>query len=568
MLFRHLAELGGAQRGQVMRWVVQQRLWFDRMGLAARLVLATFLLAASLLGATASQPAAADGLSQFRSSAGTSGAGGLDAAAAQLKTLAGSKKGPALAATVGQEGHWTFVNQRGEKFTAASPEELKRVVATLVPGLAEGTGTPGTVPGQIPGQIPGQTVGKTSDASAPDKRLTLLLTEDAVFDYRSWLKDLPQGADLRVVVDNQVLPLLIRGDLTRAEPAAALFAEIRRDLFVAVINRAQFDEVVWQLNRPLTTSVRVLALEPGGPATLGAMPKLDATSRRPLIDRLDPLRVAEGIKALRGQTAIVVGRVEGKLLVVQGSRGPEQSVIVSDLVQAAEASDVNLVMLQSASARQPGARNWFWQASEVAGLETALARAQVSDLLSVLGAGERPLTITPSSSGATVAGRVTLTAMRDSVPARLENVVPMATDAMAGAIDDLMSGLTGKVTVTQAQLHLQSRQRATALQGRLVPSVPTGWIEGYVAALLLGLLGWRWTSAWWQRLWPQEARGDYAGVFGFRAAQAARAVLMMFVYLPVAGLLVLPVVLISWFKPASTANTVPPVRSPPASGAR
>jgi hypothetical protein len=555
-----------------MRWPVLQRLWQQRLS-QQRLWLGCSAAVAWLALAATSQPVAADWLARFRSSAGTSSAGGLEAAAAQLKTFAGPIKGPALAATVSPEGHWTFVNQLGEKFTAASPEELKRVVATLVPGtVAEAPTVPGASVPVVPGTTP------DTGVAGPVKRLTLLLTEDAVFDQRAWLKDLPPGADLRVVVDREVLPLLVRGDLARGNvargaPEAALFAEVRPNLLVAVIDRGQFDEAVWQLHRPLTASVRVLALEAGGPATLGATPKLDPTSRRPLIDQLDPLRAADGIKALRGQTAIVVGRVEGKLLYAQGSRGPEQSVIVADLVQAAAAADVNLVVLQSTSARQPGARNWFWQTAQVAGLDNALARAQLSDLLSVVGAGERPLTIAPSvaepaSPGGAVAGRVTLTAMRDVAPARLENAVPIATEAMAGAINDLMSGVTGKVTVTQAQLHLQSRQRATALQGRWVPGVPTGWIEVYLGALLLGLIGWRWTSAWWQRLWPQEARGDYAGVVGFRAAQAARAALMVVIFLPVAGLLVWPALLMSWLKPAPSVTGVPPVQFPPAPGAR
>jgi hypothetical protein len=318
----------------------------------------------------------------------------------------------------------------------------------------------------------------------------------------------------------------------------------------------------------------VLSLEPGGPPTLTAAPKLDSTNRRPLIDRIDPLRAADGIKVLRGQTALVTGRVDGKLLFVRGSSGPEQSVILADLVQAAETADVNLVLLQSASARQPGARNWLWLKAEVAGLDEALARTQLSDLLAVLGSGERPLAIATAAAGlASVqpgteppnARRVTLTAMPDVPHSFLESILPTgrATEVLGGAIDDVMSGLTGKVTITQARLYLQSRQRASELQGRLVPGVPTGWIEVYLGALLLGALSWRWTSAWWQRLWPKEARSDYAGVLGFRAAQAARTLLMVFVFWPLAGIIALPAMLWGWLKPAATAQPATASAAPP-----
>jgi hypothetical protein len=478
----------------------------------------------------ATSPAvAADWLAHFRSPAAQ--VGGLEAAAARLKTFIAPATGTVLAATVSQEGHWTFVNALGEKFTAATTDELKRVVDTLAPS----------------NRPPGAPTGPAK----PSGPLTLLLTEDAVFTYGGWLKDLPKGADLRIVVNDDVWRLHHR---TGAAPT--MFAEIRPNLLVGASDRAQFDEAVWQLNRPLkTANIRVLSLEPGGPPALTAAPKLDPATRRPLVDRLDPLRVADSIKILRGQTVLVVGRVDGKLLFVRGSSGPEQSVILADLVQAAEAADVNLVLLQSASARQPGARNWLWQKAEVAGLDDALARAQLSDLLAVLGTGERPLAIVPTASSVT--GRIMLTAIPAPAPTMLEAVLPVgrATEVLSGAIDDVMSGLTGKVTVTQAQLHLQSRQRTTDLQGRLLPSVPTGWIEAYMAALLLGLLGWRLTSKWWQKLWPREARTDYAGALGFRAAQAARTLLMVVVFMPVAGLLAVPAMLSQWLKPARPAAT-------------
>jgi hypothetical protein len=535
------------QEAEVMRF---QRLVQQQIRPRSRVDAVLLSLAALLLGVAGSQPAAADWLSSFRNPSAKVMA--LDAAGARLKIFAATAAGPALAATVSQEGHWTFVNKLGERFTAASAEELKRVVGTLIHEPA------------------------ATSAPVPSGRLIVLLTEDAIFDNRTWLKDLPKGADLRVVVNDDVWRLHQRGELARGQSPAAplLFAEIRPNLLVAATDRAQFDEAVWQLNQPLkAANIRVLSLEPGGPPTLAGTPKLDPVTRRPLIDRLDPLRATDAMKALRGQTALVVGRIDGKLLFVRGSSGPEQSVILADLVQAAEAADVNLVLLQSASSRQPGVRNWLWQKAEVAGLDDALARAQLSDLLAVLGTGERPLAImptagmpaagtAPSSPPITppIPGRIVLTAVPAVAPNMLETVLPVgrAAELISGAIDDVMSGLTGKVTVTQAQLHLQSRQRTLDLQGRLLSNVPTGWIEAYLGALVLGLLGWRLTSRWWQRLWPRETRGDYAGTLGFRAAQAARALLMVAVFLPVAGLLALPALLVTWLKPPRPATAAYP----------
>ena len=71
---------------------------------------------------------------------------------------------------------------------------------------------------------------------------------------------------------------------------------------------------------------------------------------------------------VRGQTVLVTGRVDGQLLYVKPSSGPEKSLLVRDLLKAAEDADVNLVVLHSASTpRQPGGRNWLWQKVEVQG---------------------------------------------------------------------------------------------------------------------------------------------------------------------------------------------------------
>jgi hypothetical protein len=501
------------------------------------------LLGLLLLLVVACQTARADwlnlnALAQATNASAPQRSGQLDAAVARLKPLAAASKGAALAAAVSQEGHWSFANTAGETFTAATPQELKRAIATLAPEL------------------------DVTGAKTPPV-LTLLLTEDTVFRHRPLLKDLPATADLRLVVDQDVLPLRRRGDM--------LHAEVRPNLLVALTDRgdlgggrAQFDEVVWQLNRPLkSANIRVLALEPGGPATLAGAPKLDAVTRRPLIDRLDPLRAADGLRSIRGQTAVITGRSEGKLLFVRGSSGPEQSIILSDLTEAAAAADVNLLLLQSANARQPGARNWLWQTAQVAGLDDALARAKLADLLAVIGARERPLAVSTTAPTGPIAGldgqaaavtdsrRVTLTAVSDAaLPGPLDSMSPVGrtTEVIGGAIGDMMSGLTGKLNVTAATLHLQSRARATALQWRMIPSVPLGWIEGYVAALLVGLLGWRWTWPWWQRLWPAEGRKDYDSAFGYQTARAARLLLMTVLFLPLAGLALLPAAVYSWFK--------------------
>src|SRR5262249_10947582 len=142
-----------------------------------------------------------------------------------------------------------------------------------------------------------------------------------------------------------------------------LFAAIKPNLLVDLRERKAFQEAVWQLARPLSkASVRVLALEPGGPTALAPSPRIDPESKRALIDVIDPASLPAALAALGGQTVLVTGRLEGRLIYVQPASGSERSIILSDLIKAAEEADLNLVVLRAgATPRQPGGRNWLWQ---------------------------------------------------------------------------------------------------------------------------------------------------------------------------------------------------------------
>ena len=68
--------------------------------------------------------------------AGKLGIVDLERAAAHIRTLPAGAKGAVLAAHATPEGHWKFVNRDGDVFTAGTPEELQRVVPTLLPDAA------------------------------------------------------------------------------------------------------------------------------------------------------------------------------------------------------------------------------------------------------------------------------------------------------------------------------------------------------------------------------------------------------------------------------------------------
>jgi hypothetical protein len=463
-----------------------------------RVPIAALVVLTAALAAGATLPASANWLSRLVRGAGEVGEVGgkigklgvveLEGAAALVAHLPRLSKGTALAAHVTPEGHWKFVNRDGEMFTAATPDELARVKGVLAP------------------------------EAAPGESLALYLSEDTVFAGRGSLKDLPGDADLYVVA---------RDGAYRLRPAAGAFggiaAEFRPGVVVALTDRRLFEETVFRLGRSMNRSdIRVLALEPGGPRRLSSVPRYDPATRAALVDQVEPAALPAALAGLKGQTALVSGRVEGNTLTFRPSSGPEQALDIANLVSAAEAADVNLILVKTSAAFQPGGRNWLWQKVAVAGLDDALERATFADFLSALAGSGSELAVTAAPGSY---GRVVLSA----VP------VPGPTAAVTGTLSEWIGDVTGHVAVKAAEVYARDSDRPRELDVRIVPGLPSAVQFVYLGALVMGFLGWQVSSAWWNRLWPPERRPDYAGRIGYVAARAARGLAFVLLFLPVAG---------------------------------
>jgi hypothetical protein len=458
-----------------------------------------FLLACCVLLAPSLSPAHAGWLAKIMGAAEHAaprtaklGASAMDDAALHLRSLPAHADGAAtLAAQATQEGHWRFVNRAGETFTAGTPDELKRVAKVLLP-----------------------------EAKA-DVKLTLYLAEDTIFLYRGAIRDLPKGSELHVVIGSESYRLLRRG----GDAGERLFAEVRPNLVVELADRLLFQEAVWQLSRPLDrSSVRVVALEPGGPPRLASTPRIDPATKKALIDVIDPASLPAALASVRGQTVLVTGRVDGRLLYVQPSSGPERSLLLPDLFTAAEQADVNLIVLRAASTpRQPGGRNWLWQKVQVRGLEQAMQHARFADFLNALAGPDSRLLVS-----ATASGRRTALEIRPATDLSAGSSPRPAGDILSGLVSDL----TGRVITTAVDASLRSSGRQQELDRRLIPGIPSDIQIAYSLLLLLGLVGLPVSRAWWQRLWPPEVATEYAGPAGYWAARIVRDGVFLGLFLP------------------------------------
>lgn len=420
-----------------------------------------------------------------------------------LKAHPALTSGPSLAAEVSPEGHWTFVNSAGERFTSASPDELKRVLPTLAP-----------------------------DAARPGVRLVLLVTEDTVFRQRQQFLALALAAERRtdafVVVGHEAFAILRRGERGKEQ----LAAEIRPNLFIELTERRLFDEASWQLAHPLKRSqIRVLAVEPGGPESVSVSPRLDPQTKRALTDQVSPAGLESALRALARQTVLITARRDGDKLAFRPSSGPEHMRPLKDMLAAAEAADVNLVILQSSNPRQPGARSWWWGSISVGRLDDALGRDHLADFLNAIASPQSKLLVSAQDD---VTGRIRLSAgpLKDDSSPRT---------GIGEALSELASNIVGQVVVSGVEASLRDRARETELDRRVVPWVPSlvQWI--YAGLVAVGLAGHGIASGWWARIWPPEIRENYGSVFGFMAAGAVRGIAYVGLFMPVVGLASAPI---------------------------
>jgi hypothetical protein len=434
----------------------------------------------------------------------------LAQAVAYIKAEGAAGKGESLAVHLTPAGHWQLANVNGEVITAAGAEEARRAIATLRPAV--------------------------SSASAEAPAPALVLTAEAAGRASTNLGHLPASSSLTLLAAGQRFRLHRQ---TGGDGKGWLLAEARSHLLIELSNSSAIWEMLWQLDRKLEPSaVRLLSLEPGGPRTLPAVPKREAATRTPLPDAIDPYGLVKALPALRGQKVLVVGRLDKELLWYQPRTGAEQSVLVKDLREAASASDIALVILDTRLARQPGERTWAYLKVGVPGFDEAMKATTVADFYNAL---------------ATAQGKFVLRVIGQEVDRTRIEAVPFKTAQTArgggqgagergvgGILQDVVSGLTGSVVPAAVHMDLRSRDRQIELDRRWLPGIPSMVQITYAVLMAIGLAAWPLARRWWARIWPAEERVDYGSMAGYGAARAIRGIIFALAFVPAIAVVSFP----------------------------
>lgn len=433
----------------------------------------------------------------------------LEEVARHVAALPADPERTPVAAAATEVGHWRLVNRAGEPFTASGPAELAQALRTLAP-----------------------------QANGRPDRLSIYLTADTVFRHQGALAALPQAAALVVLIDGKALPVGRSGEGS----AQHLRIMAGPRLAIEARERALFDEIAWQLRRPLDRpAVRTLSIEPGGPAFLRRVPEIDPVTRRAKPDAIDPGQLARALGSLRGQIVLVAGRPDGDRLLYKPAAGAEGGLGLADLRAQASEAETNLIALATTSARQPGSRNWLWQRVELDNVDKALQAIDLGGVLLALAGDGRSLVVRGMRPGA---DRVEL----EILPQRQAGLMPAGpvADAVSGTWSDIVSETAGALTVTAMRASMTSRARQVELDRRLLPLVPSLLQWGYLGLAALGLLALTTLRRWWRRIWPDEIAVDYGNQGPLWLARGVRWLAFGLLFLPLASLPALAARLTAW----------------------
>ena len=420
-----------------------------------------------------------------------------------VKNLPRGNSGHALAASVSDEGHWHLMNASGERATVSGPTELNQALKWLM-----------------------------QERFHQEPRLiTFYISDVSLIKNPKYLDVLPAGAGLRIVSGRNDYRIIRKG----IGEQNLYSAQLRDYVDVALDDVEQFREALWQIERPFDKArLRFLSLVRGEAKTVPSVPVVGSDGM-PKLDIVDPYFLDTALRPLFGQSVVVTGNVVGDLLYFEKSGDAGLSILVSDIKRAAREFDMDLVILNTGEARQPGRRDWLWRKTGVAGLAAAFQANTMGDFLNVLGAGRDGFDLSIEHSNRS---RVSLKVKARVRPRGLLETGKNTSggDGIGSVLTDVMASIKGDVVVSSIALDLRSSNRQKELDRRLISGVPSAIQYGYLVILGFGLLGLPAALLWWRQIWPPEKQAEYRTRAALWSAMAVRWALFGAIFLPLVAL--------------------------------
>jgi hypothetical protein len=156
---------------------------------------------------------------------------------------------------------------------------------------------------------------------------------------------------------------------------------------VSLHTHQALDEVLYRLSKNFNrAAMRLIRLDPMGGETISAATR-KGSGKLQAPDWVAPFHFAAALQGIRGQTAVVTGRIEAGVLRADAGTSGTIQIELSQLERAAADADVNLIVVGTNKLAQPSATGLFGPVRFKA-LEAAFQTRDLRGFLSAVGDGK------------------------------------------------------------------------------------------------------------------------------------------------------------------------------------
>ncbi len=396
-----------------------------------------------------------------------------------------------IAAGTDESGHLRIATANGGEWTVATPGELTAALRKAG-DKADGLRTGGSA--------------RTTAIFVPDTDL---------YRHRHLFANLPAEIDLRLIHRDK---RHYRVTSTAEAGRVRWRVQVHKNVQLTFPQPEILDEMLFRLERTINrSSIRLLRLEPGHRAQVPSVPRTFGQGL-PDADAVDPGRLTTQLHSIRGQTAIITGRIEGGVLVADAGKAGVSRTPIAVLRKAAANADVNLIVLDTQSPVQAGVRGLFGSRARFPALAEAFQRGTFGDFLDALTTPDAPLLLTAQREGER---HIAISSVR-------RNVAPPAETSLAPEV--------ARMVVHGAHITARDREEAEEHDMRIMVWLPS-WIGfALLGNAVLGIMAWgtAW-SLWWSKIWKQRSRDRHRNALTWLGERITRIVVFFVLFLPIAG---------------------------------
>jgi len=341
------------------------------------------------------------------------------------------------------------------------------------------------------------------------RRIELYVRDDQLFSHQTRLAALPENLDLHIVHRRKdVYPV------RRGSEGDGLQVEARPDVLVDAANLRDLDQILFRLERVLNrAALRLLKVVPDSAQKLPSLPDR-VVARAPEPQAIDPSNIAQSLRALRGQTAVLTGRIENSVLLTQTRRGGKITRLpIAEIRAAARDADINLIILDTNVPLQPGVGGLLGKRRSKT-LDAAFQANTHGEFLAALARHDAPINLRVESNGS-------------------RHVAISSVDRRPDV--EMNPGESAHIEHVVHGIHLLSRTREFEEEHdlRLVWWLPSYVVVGLIVNFVAGVLAWGIAyGEWWARIWPPPAAHQW---FRRKVAGAARSFVFFGLFLPLFG---------------------------------